>query len=296
MTSCELAPNLLTHLEHGRSPVCCFLKAQFLSDRVLTELVRPAMRPATQLRCKVHPWSLSICRQGLHGPCDLSEGGTPITGSSRQCLRAPTGSRGMHCGSSASRPSGGEAPHRRCSTGHQAQFWRSASQAMLHWPPGSVEAKRLTGDVPLAARLSGGEAPHRRRSTGHHAQWAETPDRRCFAGHQAQWGETPHRRCSHGETTCSRLCAVCTALSLPAPAPQSSRAISPHRDDMIKAVCRLHCLVLVGASSTDQLGHLQVPASRRHDRGCVPFALPCPCRRQLHRAVGPPSGARIQTT
>ena len=62
---------------------------------------------------------------------------------------------------------------------------------------------------------------------------------------------------------------------------------------MIKAVCRLHCLVLVGASSTGKTGNLQVPASRRHDRGCVPFALPCPCRRQLHRAVGPPSGARI---
>ena len=93
---------------------------------------------------------------------------------------------------------------------------------------------------------------------------------------------------------------------------------------MIKAVCHLHCLVFVGASSTEQLGHLQVPASRRHDQGCVPFALPCPCRvsateqsgqlqvpasrrhdqgcvpfwlpspcrRQLHRAVGPPPGAR----
>ena len=50
---------------------------------------------------------------------------------------------------------------------------------------------------------------------------------------------------------------------------------------------RLHCLVLVGASFTEQSGHLQVPASRRHDQGCVLSAPPCPCRRQLHRAVGP---------
>ena len=62
---------------------------------------------------------------------------------------------------------------------------------------------------------------------------------------------------------------------------------------MIKAVCYLHRLVLVGASSTEQSGHLQVLGSRRHDQGCVIIALPCLCRRQLQRAVGPPSGARI---
>ena len=55
----------------------------------------------------------------------------------------------------------------------------------------------------------------------------------------------------------------------------------------------LHCLVFVGASSTEQPGHLQVPGSRRHDQGCVIIALPCLCRRQLHRAVGTPPGARI---
>ena len=67
-------------------------------------------------------------------------------------------------------------------------------------------------------------------------------------------------------------------------------------DDMIKAVSSLHCLVFLGASSTEQPGHLQVPGSRRHDQGCVIIALPCLCRRQLHRAVGSPSGARVKTT
>ena len=50
-----------------------------------------------------------------------------------------------------------------------------------------------------------------------------------------------------------------------------------------KGSVRLHCLVLVGASPTEQRSRL-VPASRRHD--CVPSALPCPCR---YRAVGSPS-------
>ena len=46
----------------------------------------------------------------------------------------------------------------------------------------------------------------------------------------------------------------CTALSLSAPAPQSSRATIRclGRDDMIKAVSSMHCLVFVGASSTEQ--------------------------------------------
>ena len=93
----------------------------------------------------------------------------------------------------------------------------------------------------------------------------------------------------------------CVPFALPvlvAPAPQSSRATSrcPHRDDMIMAGCHLHCLVLVGVSSTEQSDHLQVSAPRRHDQGCMLFALPCPCRRRLHRAVRPPSGARIETS
>ena len=79
------------------------------------------------------------------------------------------------------------------------------------------------------------------------------------------------------------------------PASQSSRATirCPHPDDMIKAVCYLHRIVLVGASSTEQSGDLQVPGSRRHGQGCVIIALPCLCRRQLQRAVGPSPGARI---
>ena len=64
-------------------------------------------------------------------------------------------------------------------------------------------------------------------------------------------------------------------------------------DVMIKAVSSLHCLVFLGASSSEQSGHLQVPGSRRHVQGCVIIALPCLCRRQLQRAVGSPSGARI---
>ena len=87
-------------------------------------------------------------------------------------------------------------------------------------------------------------------------------------------------------------------LVLSEPAPQSTRATArcPHRDDMIKAVCQVHCLALVGVSSTEQSGHLRVLESRQHDQGCVIIALPCLCWRQLHRAVGPPSGARIETT
>ena len=59
---------------------------------------------------------------------------------------------------------------------------------------------------------------------------------------------------------------VCTALSLSAPASQSSRATFRCSDQnyMIKAVCLL--------------------------------ALSCPYRRQPHRAVGSPSGARVETT
>ena len=102
----------------------------------------------------------------------------------------------------ATKPSGGEAPHRRRSTGHQAQCRRSVSQATLHWPPGSirrsatpatlhchwplgsVEAKRLTGDAPLATTPSGakrhtGDAPLATRLSG-----SETPHRQCFTDHQ----------------------------------------------------------------------------------------------------------------
>ena len=43
---------------------------------------------------------------------------------------------------------------------------------------------------------------------------------------------------------------------------------------MIKAVSSLHCRVVVGTSSTEQSGHLQMPGSRRHDQGCV--FLHCP--------------------
>ena len=100
------------------------------------------------------------------------------------------------------------------------------------------------------------------------------------------------------ETTCSRLC---DNPALPCPCRcQLRKADGPppgrRTNDMIKAVWRLHCLVLDGASSTDQSGQLQVPASRRQDQGCVPSALPCPWRRQLHRAVGPPPGACIEMT
>ena len=35
---------------------------------------------------------------------------------------------------------------------------------------GREEAKRLTGDAPLANRFSNGESPHRRRSTGQQVQ------------------------------------------------------------------------------------------------------------------------------
>ena len=210
--------------------------------------------------------------------------------------------------------SGGETPHRRCSTGRHAQWRRSASPAKIHWPPSPVEARRLTGDAPLATRFNtvkrhtgdaplaprpnGGEAPHKRRSTGHHSQWGETPDRRRFAGHQAQWGRKASQAMFTWRDDMFKAACCLHCLVLSAPASKSSRVKSkcPHRDDTIKAVCRLHCLVLVGVSSTDQLGHLQVPASRRHDQGCVPSALPCPCRRQLYRSVGPPPGARIETT
>ena len=93
----------------------------------------------------------------------------------------------------------------------------------------------------------------------------------------------------------------CVPSALPCPcrrhAPQSSWAnFRCHADDMITALCYLHCLVLVGVSFTEPSGHLQVPASRRHDQGCVLSALPCPRRRQLQRAVGPPLGVCIETT
>ena len=81
---------------------------------------------------------------------------------------------------------------------------------------------------------------------------------------------------------------------------QLQRAVGPPPgawiDNMIKAVSSLHCLVFVGASSTEQSGNLQFPGSRRHGHGCVIIALPCLCRRQLQRAVGPQPGARIEAT
>ena len=64
-----------------------------------------------------------------------------------------------------------------------------------------------------------------------------------------------------GLTTWSRLCHHCTALSLSAPALQSSRACVRclDQDDMIKTVSSLHCLVFVGAASTELSGHRKVP-------------------------------------
>ena len=54
--------------------------------------------------------------------------------------------------------------------------------------------------------------------------------------------------------------ASCTALSLSAPAPQSSRVTFRclHRDDMFKAVSSSHCLVFVGASSKELSGYRQM--------------------------------------
>ena len=72
-----------------------------------------------------------------------------------------------------------------------------------------------------------------------------------------------------------------------APAHQSSRATSgwPHQ-----GCAHLQRHVVVGASSSEQSGHLWVPASRLY----AP-ALPRRCRRQPIRAVGPPLGACITT-
>ena len=172
MTSRALAPNLLTHLGNGRSPMCAASPrpnpCRIRSIRNLLGL-QYGLLPSSGAKCTHGRW-VFVVRDCVYHAISV-RGGTSLTGSSRRCLRAPTGNRGMHCGSSASKPSGGEAPHRRRSTGHQAQFWRSASQALLHWPPCSVEAKRHTGDAPLAIKLNGAEAPHRRHSTGHQAQW-----------------------------------------------------------------------------------------------------------------------------
>ena len=88
----------------------------------------------------------------------------------------------------------------------------------------------------------------------------------------------------------------CTALSLSAPAPQSSRATArcPDRDDMIKAACHLHCLVLACANSKEQSGHCQVHALTTGSRLCHHPVLPCLCRCQLRRALGPPPGAGLR--
>ena len=84
--------------------------------------------------------------------------------------------------------------------------------------------------------------------------------------------------CPDRDDMIKAVSSPCTALSLLAPAPQSTRATArcPHRDDMIKAVSSLHCLVFVGASSTEQSSCLQVPAPRRHDglcHGCTALSL-----------------------
>ena len=76
-----------------------------------------------------------------------------------------------------------------CINGHQAYRRRSATPATLHWPPGFVEATRLTYGAPLATRLSGGEAPHRQTLDWPKALWirGDTPHKRRSTGLRAQW-------------------------------------------------------------------------------------------------------------
>ena len=91
---------------------------------------------------------------------------------------------------------------------------------------------------------------------------------------------------------------TCTALLLSAPAHQSSRATPGAPTTILKnknnnnnnnnnnnkhqGCVRPHCLMDLGASSSEQLGHLWVPASRL----CAP-ALPFCCRRQLSCCLAP---------
>ena len=110
----------------------------------------------------------------------------------------------------ATRLSGGEPPHKRRSTGHQAWWRRSATLATLHWPPSSVDAKCLPGDAPLATRLGGGEAPHWRLFTGHRAQWM-----RSASPAMLHWPTgSMEAKCLTGDAPCGRLCSCWWSLDL----------------------------------------------------------------------------------
>ena len=109
------------------------------------------------------------------------------------------------------------APHRRRSTGHQAQCGRSATQATPYWPPGliaaqrltsdalqancAVDAKRLTGDAPLATRLNGRETPLATVSMEAKRLTSDAPLATRLSG-----GEAPHRRIPR--TACSRSTGI----------------------------------------------------------------------------------------
>ena len=103
MTSRELAPNLLTHLGHGRSPVCAAScrpnPCRMGSLRNLVDL-QYGLPPSSGAKCTHGRW-VFVGRDCMDHAM-LVRGGTSLIGSTRRCLRTPAGSRGMHCVSSNS--------------------------------------------------------------------------------------------------------------------------------------------------------------------------------------------------
>ena len=91
------------------------------------------------------------------------------------------------------------------------------------------------------------------------------------------------------------LCRALLVLFLLAPAHQSSWATPGClHNDMIKAVCHPHRLVLVCSSSSEHSGGW-APASGRHGKA-VCYLHGLVFVDAAHESVGPPLGARIGKT
>ena len=92
-----------THLGQGRSPVCAVsLRPNPCRIRSLRNLLslQYGLPPSSGAKCTHGRW-VFVGKDCMDHAISV-RGGTSLTGSSRRCLRTPTGSRGLHCGSSAS--------------------------------------------------------------------------------------------------------------------------------------------------------------------------------------------------
>ena len=241
MTSCALAPNLLTHLGHGRSPVCAAsLRPNPCRMGSLRNLLglQYGLLPSSGAKCTHGRW-VFVGRDCMDHAIPVRRG-ISLTGSSRRCLKTPTDSRGMHYGSSAS-------------VAGPCTLNSSVSQRSRHLTDvttsrgGHIISRRSRRLTDVMTSHGGHDVSRRSRrltydTTSHGCQDVSWRSRSLT--------EPTTSTTSHGGHDVSRTSRSLKEVTTSRTSRRSRR--------LMEVTIILHCLVVVGTSSTEQSGHHQV--------------------------------------